>query len=125
MKLKSKEGNAPVYAYLFKWQSPVNDGSLGACHGMELPFMFNNIAMARTLTGGGKDAYELADKISSAWINFVKTGNPNCKELPKWDPYTTENGATMIFDNKCKVVHNHDERLLIYSSFPSYSFGLR
>ncbi len=109
---RSSAGNAPVFMYLFSWQSPVNDGSLGACHGMELPFVFNNIALARPLTGGGEDAYQLADKISSAWINFVKTGNPNCKELPAWQAYTPKEGATMIFDNKCKVVMNHDKELL-------------
>ncbi|MBD0369128.1 MAG: carboxylesterase family protein [Flavisolibacter sp.] len=119
---KSKQDGAPAYVYLFTWQSPVNDGSLGASHGMELPFMFNNIAMARPLTGGGKEAYELADKISSAWINFVKTGNPNSKELPKWEPYNAEKGATMIFDNTCKVVYNHDKKLIEFvTSVPSTS----
>ncbi|TDH29069.1 carboxylesterase/lipase family protein [Segetibacter sp. 3557_3] len=113
---KSKQGGAPAYIYLFTWQSPVNDGSLGASHGMELPFMFNNIAMGRTLTGGGKEAYELADKISSAWINFVKTGNPNGKGLPKWEPFNPEKGATMIFDNACKVVYNHDKKLFDFIS---------
>ncbi|HYQ58773.1 MAG TPA: carboxylesterase family protein [Draconibacterium sp.] len=110
--IKQAQGGAPVYNYLFTWQSPPNNGSLGAAHGMELPFMFNNIAMARNQTGGGKDAYELSDKMSSAWINFVKTGDPNCKELPKWKPYTPEEGATMIFDNTCKVLYNHDKKLI-------------
>ena len=108
---KSKQGGAPVYQYLFTWQSPVNDGSLGACHGMELAFMFNNIELASTLNGCGKDAYALEDKISSAWINFIRTGDPNAKNLPEWTPYTTESGATMIFDNVCKEVHNHDKAL--------------
>jgi len=110
--VKSSQGGAPAYVYLFEWQSPVNDGSLGACHGMELPFMFNNIALARSMTGGGKDAYQLADKISSAWINFIKTGDPNCKELPEWTPYEHEKGATMIFDNKCELRYNHDKSLI-------------
>lgn len=125
--IKSKQGGAPAYNYLFTWQSPVNDGSLGAAHGMELPFMFNNIALARPLTGGGKDAYALADKISSAWINFVKTGDPNSKNLPEWPAYTPENGATMIFDNTCKVVNNHDKELIEFvSTLPSQSiFGRR
>lgn len=124
---KSKQNGAPVYEYLFTWQSPVNDGSLGACHGMELPFMFNNIEQARTLTGGEKDAYLLADKISSAWINFIKTGNPNSKDLPEWNSYSPENGATMIFDNKCKVVNDHDRELIEFvNSFPSENlFGIR
>jgi para-nitrobenzyl esterase len=118
--VKSRQGGAPAYVYLFEWQSPVNDGSLGASHGMELPFMFNNIALARTLTGGTKEAYDLADKISSAWISFVKTGNPNHKGLPKWDPYNSETGATMIFDNSCRIVNNHDKKLIEFiSSIPS------
>ena len=124
---KSQQGGAPAYIYLFEWQSPVNDGSLGASHGMELPFMFNNIALARPLTGGGKEAYELADKISSAWINFVKTGNPNAKGLPKWEPYNPETGATMIFDNNCKIVYNHDKKLMEFVSAhgPAPGFGGR
>lgn len=123
---RSNNRDVPVYMYLFTWQSPVNDGSLGAAHGMELPFMFNNIAMARTLTGGNKEAYELADKISSAWLNFVKTGNPNCKSLPRWEPFTSANGATMLLDNACKVVHNHDKELIDFvSSIPSPLFGSR
>jgi len=118
--VKNAQGGAPAYVYLFEWQSPVNDGSLGAAHGMELPFMFNNIALARTLTGGGKDAYALADKISSAWISFVKTGNPNCKVLPKWEAYSPQKGATMVFDNKCVVRYNFDKQLIdLVSSFPT------
>jgi para-nitrobenzyl esterase len=117
---KSKQGGAPVYTYLFTWKSPVNDGSLGACHGMELPFMFNNIEMARTMTGGTKEAYSLADKISSAWINFIKTGNPNTKSLPKWEPYNPSVGTTMIFDNRCEIIYNHDKELIEFlSAFPN------
>jgi para-nitrobenzyl esterase len=122
---KSKQGGAPSYVYLFNWQSPVNDGSLGASHGMELPFMFNNISLARALTGGGKQAYELADKISSAWINFVKTGNPNAKGLPVWEAYNPDNGATMIFDNTCKIVYNHDKKLMDFISASASSFAQR
>lgn len=117
--VKHAQGGAPVHVYLFEWQSPVSDGSLGACHGMELPFMFNNIALARTMTGGGEEAYKLADTISSAWINFVKTGNPNGEEVPEWPSYTPERGATMIFDNECRVRYGHDKALIdLVSSLP-------
>lgn len=119
---KNKQGGSAAYIYLFSWQSPVNDGSLGASHGMELPFMFNNIALGRTLTGGGKEAYDLADKISSAWINFVKSGDPNSKGLPKWEPYDAEKGATMLFDNNCKIVYNHDKKLIELANSAPPSF---
>ncbi|HYQ58596.1 MAG TPA: carboxylesterase family protein [Draconibacterium sp.] len=122
--LKSKQGGAPVYNYLLTWQSPVNDGSLGGAHGMELPFMFNNIELACSLTGCTEEAYKLEDKISSAWINFVKTGDPNAKNLPDWETYTAQSGATMIFDNECKVLNNHDKALMDFIRAHS-SFGPR
>jgi len=114
--LKAIDGAAPVYMYLFSWQSPVNDGKYKAMHCMELPFVFNNIDKCEEMTGGGKEAYALADKMSSAWINFAKTGNPNNKKLPDWPAYTQQNGATMMFDNKCEVKNNPDKDLLSIAS---------
>lgn len=101
-----------VYMYYFTWKPSGN--ALGACHGMELPFMFNNIALQREMTGGTPEAYRLSDLMSSAWIAFIRTGNPNVEGLPEWPKYTAENGNTMVFDNTCKVVHNHDRALLEY-----------
>lgn len=65
---------------------------------------------------GIKEAYTLADKISSAWLNFAKTGDPNAKGLPKWPKYTPENGATMIFDNTCELKNAPDKELLQIAS---------
>ena len=108
--VKSAQKAADVYMYFFTWKPSGNN--LGACHGMELPFVFNNIALQREMTGGTADAYRLSDLMSSAWISFIKTGNPNVSGLPAWEPYTAENGNTMVFDKECKVVHNHDRALM-------------
>lgn len=64
--LKADFGGAPVYAYLFTWQSPVNDGMYKAVHCIELGFVFNNIDRCQEMTGGGKEAKILEDKMSWA-----------------------------------------------------------
>jgi para-nitrobenzyl esterase len=108
---KSSLNAAPVYMYLFTWQSPVMDGKFKAVHCMDIPFAFNNIQRCQEMTGGNKDAYALADKISSAFINFAKTGNPNHKGLPNWPAYNVSNTATMHLDNKCVVKPQLDKEL--------------
>jgi len=110
------EGGAPVYMYLFTWQSPVFDGKYKALHCMELPFMFDNIDLANQMTGGGKDAHALAEKMSGAWLNFAKTGNPNYKNLPEWPAYTPTNTATMHFDNTCQIKPQLDKELFAIST---------
>ena len=69
---KAVSGAAPVYMYLFTWQSPVNGGIYRAMHCMDIAFQFNNINRCQEMTGGGKEAIALADKVSGAWINFAR-----------------------------------------------------
>lgn len=108
---KSGLNGAPVYMYLFTWQSPVFDGKYKALHCMELPFVFDNIDVANKMTGGGEEAHQLADKMSSAWLNFAKTGNPNHAGLPEWPAYNSNITATMHFDVTCEVKPQLDKEL--------------
>jgi para-nitrobenzyl esterase len=107
----SINGGAPVYMYLFIWQSPVFDGKYKALHCMELPFVFDNIARCEQMTGGGEDAHILADKMSRAWINFARNGNPNHEGLPEWPAYTAKNTATMHLNTVCEVKPQLDKEL--------------
>jgi len=109
---KAVPGAVFVYMYLFTWQSFVNGGIYKAMHCMDIAFQFNNISRCEEMTGGGKNAYALADKISGAWINFAKSGNPNAPGLPKWPAYTPEGGATMMFNVQCVVRDHPDGGLL-------------
>ena len=122
-RLKAAQQGAPVYMYLFAWESPVMDGMLRSTHCMEIPFVFDNTVRHASMTGGGREAQALADRMSGAWLNFARTGNPNAEGLPAWEAYTPEQGATMYFDNDCRVLHNHDKELLeVVRSFPTRGF---
>jgi para-nitrobenzyl esterase len=110
------EGGAPVYMYLFTWQSPILDGHLKAVHCMEIAFIFNNIARNREQSGDSKEAYALADKMSRSWAAFAATGNPNVKGLPEWPRYNEKDGANMFFDNTCEARLNYDKEMMAFAN---------
>ena len=91
---RTAAGCAPVYLYLFSWKTPVLDGVMGSTHCLEIPFVFDNVLLHRTFTGGGADAVELGHRMSTAWTQFAKTGVPSAEGLPEWKTYP----ANMVFD---------------------------
>jgi para-nitrobenzyl esterase len=103
---KAAQGKAPAYVYRFEWYSPIRDGKLRSYHTLEIPFVFDNVDGNKTMTGSGQDRYALADKMSRAWVAFAKTGNPNHGGLPKWEPFTAAQRATMVFNDECRAVND-------------------
>jgi para-nitrobenzyl esterase len=116
---KAAQHAAPAYMYLFAWPSPVMDGKLKAGHVLEVPFVFDNIDKVPEGIGTGPDLQPLADKISSTWVAFARSGNPNHSGLPHWPAYDINTRATMILDKECRVVNDpgKEERLAM-SSLP-------
>ena len=96
---RASAGCAPVYMYQFTWESPVLDGALGSTHCLEIPFVFDNVLLHRTFTGGGDDAVELGHRVSRAWPNFAKTGVPSAEGLPEWEAYP----KTLIINIKSEL----------------------
>ncbi|MGW5801168.1 carboxylesterase/lipase family protein [Streptomyces bacillaris] len=70
-----------TYVYEFGWPTPVQ--RLGACHALELGFVFDTLAHPDTRALTGPDApQELADAMHRAWVDFATTGDPG---WPSWD----------------------------------------
>ncbi len=104
--MQPDKGN--TFMYDFNWESPAFDGELGAIHGLEIPFVFNNLEKVKKLVGDLKNAQPLADVMNEAWVSFARTGIPSCKNLPEWKPYNIHERATMIFDNECRLINDPD-----------------
>jgi para-nitrobenzyl esterase len=107
VKLKYEQKGAPVYQYWFTWQSPMLDGECGAWHTAELAFCFDNTKRCEQGTGNTPEALMLAKKMSTAWANFARTGNPGQPGLA-WSPSDATQCQTMIFDNRCRMVDDPD-----------------
>jgi para-nitrobenzyl esterase len=115
---KAALGKAPAYMYRMDWETPVENGTLISPHGLEMPFVFDNVERGgEGLTGGGETAVNLAAKISEAWVAFAAAGNPNSSKsgLPPWPPYDSTKRATMIFDTQSELVYDpQKEQRLIF-----------
>jgi para-nitrobenzyl esterase len=113
---QSRQGKGRVYSYYYDNHGPQADGS---GHGSDVPFAFQTLAGRRAPS---PDDLALSDKISSYYVNFAVTGNPNGKGLPEWPAFTEKNQQVMVFDaapsarpypvlEKVKVFDPYFERL--------------
>jgi para-nitrobenzyl esterase len=94
------------FNYIFTWPSPIREGSLGAFHGLEMPFVFGtcDIPSMEDLTGKGPEVISLSEKMMDAWITFARTGNPNHEGIPEWAPYNVNTRTTMFFGKEIKSI---------------------
>lgn len=103
IRLAERQGrHAPVFMYRFDWASPALGGLLGACHGIELPFVFGTLEDPRAaqLVGTDDDARRLARIVQDAWIAFARSGDPG------WPAYTAQDRATRILGRESGLAHD-------------------
>ena len=117
--IRAAEAQSPyaaTYMYLFDWESPAMGGALGACHALELPFVFGTLHNPDIdkFAGSGPAADRLSEQMMDAWLSFARTGDPNTSSTPEWPTYDASRRATMVFGADTHVVEApyDDERLL-------------
>jgi para-nitrobenzyl esterase len=93
---------APVYVYRSDFETPVMGGLLGATHGGELPFVFNNYKLT-PIAGDGSNHPAIAKLMSDTFVQFAQEGNPNHGGVPKWNPYSLDQRAVFVFNAPARV----------------------
>jgi para-nitrobenzyl esterase len=110
-RMEAKTGKGKAYIYYFTHQPPVQANAKGgkfapsargsAVHTSEIPYVFENLTGAREWTDVDR---QVADAMSSYWINFAANGDPNGKGLPRWPAYgENKNTSAMVFGDKPEV----------------------
>jgi len=92
-----------THLYEMAWRSPLFGGRLGACHALEIGFVFDTLdADWNDRLAGPNPPQSLADAMHGAWVAFARTGDPG------WQPYDAEKRTVMRFDTASSVVNDPD-----------------
>ena len=103
--------NLPTYAYLFTYSSPAAKGLLGACHALELPFVFGTLdaPMQEHFAGTGAAVRALSDTVMRTWTSFAASGAPEAT-LADWPRFDVERRMTRVFNVTTRTeMAPHDE----------------
>jgi para-nitrobenzyl esterase len=101
----------PSYLYFFSYvpESMKERMKYGASHASEIPYVFDNLVEGYGFKAVPKDK-EVAKIMNAYWVNFAKTGNPNGKELPKWEVYNTNKNKVFEFKVDGSAGNINDDR---------------
>ena len=98
--------------YFYYWAKESSLPNLGACHAVELAYVFNNLN--DTIYTGSPADKKLAETVQEMWVNFAKTGDPSTQEH-HWKPYDSIDRFTMVLDDEIREEKDilKEQRLLV------------
>jgi para-nitrobenzyl esterase len=94
-----------TFLYRFDWACPAFGGRLGACHAIELLFVFgtHDKPGAATFVGSGDAVRTLSERSMDAWLGFARNGEPGHPGLEAWPAYEEQRRATMLLGRECRL----------------------
>jgi para-nitrobenzyl esterase len=106
---RAGRGTARTWTYRFDHPAPEDNRGLGACHGAELPFVFDTITRDDVRPRiGGTPSQAVADRVHQVWVDFITRGDPG------WPAYDLADRSTGLLSDRVEAARDPaaDERAL-------------
>lgn len=112
-RMQSETGKGKSYLYFFS-RVPPGEPNYGAFHSSEFGYALHTLHLwNRPFTDAD---YNLENIMSSYWVNFAKTGDPNGDGLPKWPAFNDQNPEVIELGDEIKAEPlPHQEQLLFFN----------
>jgi para-nitrobenzyl esterase len=94
-----------TWMYLFDHASPAWGGRLGACHSLDIPFVWGTHGTPgmQSFCGEGPGVCALSERMMDLYLAFARHGDPTSPDLPHWPAYTAQCRSTLHLDEHCWV----------------------
>jgi para-nitrobenzyl esterase len=100
-RLATKTGHQPTYMYYFSRRPPgPQSARLRAFHASEIAYVFGTFVWPFPWEDTDR---KLSDAMTSYWVNFAATGNPNGANLLKWPSYNAKDDQALEFGDQISV----------------------
>ncbi len=125
IKQAQEHANNGGRTFMYYWTQPSTNSFCGACHAVELAYVFGNLD--QTIYTGERGDENLSRTVMTMWANFARTGDPSVEGL-EWKQYDCDERCTMELSVEPKLQKDILPRqrallfpLLHYMINPSYA----
>jgi para-nitrobenzyl esterase len=111
--VQSEKAKSKIYVYRFTRKLPATGeyARYGAFHTGEVAYAWDNLDFVKRCPWEPVDR-ALASTMSTYWVNFIKTGDPNGDGLASWPAYNTRDQKVMMLSEKCEATTMPDKAAL-------------